>query len=357
LIAGNYSNNFQYVPEWLWDRHISPTEFVLYMALRSFSYPTGPTIDMLAAKTGFDSAVVEDTVRSLHAVGLAEPCLADEYGESCNDRWVFTYLKYTKNAADRAPVPPPDDVTIEERQRQYEVLSERRKREYYAAHPGAEEADRCRREEFEAEAALFREGIEQANRNLVDPNYVRSPGPINPDIVGMVDAIKYTYYAAGEQLAEMHYKLGELTGLALLDPDANSGLQTTLYRLWEIIHHGTLSNVLDHDNADDIYLAEFENTYSDGREILTKIRVESEMDSEGAREFNRFILGDGATNDFPRGVIYHINPVKPGDDALADPQARPAPTSFEELTKGWLQSVKGERDDDDTQRSDEDETE
>ena len=79
MIAGNYSNNFQYVPEWLWDRHISPTEFFLYTALRSFSYPTGPTIEMLAAKTGFDSAVVEDTVRSLHAAGLAEPCLADEY--------------------------------------------------------------------------------------------------------------------------------------------------------------------------------------------------------------------------------------------------------------------------------------
>ena len=31
------------------------------------------------------------------------------------------------------------------------------------------------------------------------------------------------------------------------------------------------------------------------------------MTDEGAREFNQFILGVGATNDFPRGVIYHIN--------------------------------------------------
>jgi hypothetical protein len=49
MIAGNYSNNFQYVPHWLWDKHISPTEFLLYMALRSFGYPTGPTIDELVA--------------------------------------------------------------------------------------------------------------------------------------------------------------------------------------------------------------------------------------------------------------------------------------------------------------------
>jgi hypothetical protein len=311
LIAGNYSNNFQYVPEWLWDRHISPTEFLLYMALRSFSYPTGPTIDMLAAKTGFDSAVVKETVRSLHEAGLAEPCLTDEYGEPCNDRWVFKYLKYTQNAPDRAPVPVPGDLTMAEILRQYEMLSERRQREYYAAHPEAEEADKRRREGNALQDALYRERIEQQSRNLVDPNYLRSPGPINPNILGMVDTIKYTYYAAVEQLAEMHYKLAELTGLALLDPDANNGLQNTLATLWEILYHGTVSNVRDDDNADDIYFAEFDNTYSDGREILTKIQVESEMESEGAVEFNRFILGDGATDEFPRGVIYHINPVTP----------------------------------------------
>jgi hypothetical protein len=311
MIAGNFSNNFQYVPEWLWDRHISPTEFLLYMALRSFSYPTGPTIDMLAAKTGFDSAVVKETVRRLHEAGLAEPCLTDEYGEPCNDRWVFKYLKYTQNAPDRAPVPAPDNLTAAEILRQSEMLSERRGREYYAAHPEAEEEQRRWREENALRFALIGERVEQESRNLGDPNYLRSPGPINPDILGMVDTIKYTYYAAGEQLAEMQYKLAELTGLALLDPDANDGLQDTLVKLWEIVNHGTLSNVRDEDGADDIYFEEFDNTYSDGREILTKIQVESEMDSEGAVEFNHFILGDGATNDFPRGVIYHISPVIP----------------------------------------------
>src|ERR1700722_3180606 len=116
MIAGNYANNFEFVPTWLWDQSISPTEFVLYMALRSFSYPTGPTIEMLAAKTGFDSTVVEETVRNLHEAGLAERCLTDEYGESCNDRWVFTYLKYTQNALDRAPVPASHNLTMGELQ-------------------------------------------------------------------------------------------------------------------------------------------------------------------------------------------------------------------------------------------------
>jgi hypothetical protein len=310
-IAGNFSNNFQYVPEWLWHKHISPTEFLLYMALRSFSLPTGPTIEMLAAKTGFDSVVVEETVRSLHGVGLAEPCLTDEDGEPCNNRWVFTYLKYTQNAPDRAPVPAPDDLTMAEIQRQWETRYERRTREYYAEHPEEEEAEKRRREDNAVQDALLRERIEQESRNLVDPNYLRSPGPINPDVLGVVDEIKYMYYAAGEQLAEMQYKLAELTGLALLDPDANGDLQNTLVKLWEIIYHGTLSNVRHDADADDVYFEEFDNTYSDGREILTKIRIESEMDSEGALDFNRFVHGDGATEDFPRGVIYQINPVNP----------------------------------------------
>jgi hypothetical protein len=34
-IAGNYSNNFQYVPEWLWDKDLTPADFLMYMALRS----------------------------------------------------------------------------------------------------------------------------------------------------------------------------------------------------------------------------------------------------------------------------------------------------------------------------------
>jgi hypothetical protein len=73
---------------------------------------------------------------------------------------------------------------------------------------------------------------------------------------------------------------------------------------------GLLPNAAGEQLAD-IYFDEFDNTYSDGREILTKIRVESGVDSEGALNFNRFIHGDGATQEFPRGVIYHINPVTP----------------------------------------------
>lgn len=51
------------------------------MALRSFSYPTGPTVEMLVEKTGFDPGVVQKTLWRLHAADLAERCVEDEFGE------------------------------------------------------------------------------------------------------------------------------------------------------------------------------------------------------------------------------------------------------------------------------------
>jgi hypothetical protein len=112
-IAGNYGNNFQYAPEWLWDKHLAPTDFVMYMALRSFFYPTGPTVDMLAEKTGWTPGDVQKSLWRLHHAELAERCLKDEYGEPCDDRWRFVYYKYVKDAPDQAPPPSLDKLDRE----------------------------------------------------------------------------------------------------------------------------------------------------------------------------------------------------------------------------------------------------
>ena len=102
VIAGNYANNFQYAPEWLWEKNLTPTEFMTYMALRYFSYPTGPTVAMLVDKTGFDTAVIEETLHSLLERELVEPCVEDEFGQPADDRWRFCYYKYVKDAPDQA---------------------------------------------------------------------------------------------------------------------------------------------------------------------------------------------------------------------------------------------------------------
>ncbi|WP_131810000.1 hypothetical protein [Mycolicibacterium fortuitum] len=313
MIAGNFSNNFQYVPEWLWDKHISPVQFTVYMALRSFSYPTGPTIEMLSAKIGFEPEIVLETVQSLNRAGLAEPCPTDEYGQPCDDRWRFCYLKYNRDASDRAPVPAPDNIKLEDRLKQFEAQSKERKEAFYAANPGAKEADERRRLEDAELRAADQKRREDQQRNLLDPNYLRTGGPINPDICGMVDAVKHLCWSAMASISDMQYKLAELTGLALLDPDANSALQEQLCQLAEDVDRATISNVVDRDELeahDFLYEEEFSNTYSDGREITVKIGIENEMDTPEAKD-NRFILESFAVLAFPRGVVYHINPVAP----------------------------------------------
>jgi hypothetical protein len=320
MIAGNYTNNFQYVPEWLWDKHISSTEFLLYMALRSFSYPTGPTIEMLAAKTGFDPAAVLETVLRLEKADLAEPCPTDEYGEPCDNRWRFCYLKYSKDAADRAPAPPPRNLMPEEIRHQFEVTMAKDQEAYYAAHPGAKEAGQRGRQENAEWAAAERKQWEQQEQNLRDPNYLRSGGPINPDIRGMVDRIKHLYWTAMADISSIQYRLGDLAGLALLDPDANHTLQNDLSELADAIWSATVSNVVDRAEVkaeDYLYEQEFENTYFDGREIAIRIHVENELDAAKAAHTGA-ILESFAVLEFPRGVIYHINPVDP-------PRLRPSP--------------------------------
>jgi hypothetical protein len=312
MITGNYGNNFQYVPEWLWDKHISPVQLTVYMALRSFSYPTGPTIEMLSAKTGFDTGVVLETVQSLDRAGLAEPCATDEYGAPCDDRWRFCYLKYTKDAPDRAPTPAPDNVEPEDRFKQSLAQSMKREEAYYGANPGAKEAaERRKREDADWRAAEQKQW--EAQQNLHDPNYLRTGGPINPDICGMVDTIKHLYWVAMANISDVQHKLAELTSLALLDPDANWMLQDQLSQLADDVERATVSNVVDRDELeahDFLYEEEFFNTYADGREIVIKIGIENEMDLPGA-ENNRFIHESPAALAFPRGVIYHINPVTP----------------------------------------------
>jgi len=56
---------------------------------------------------------------------------------------------------------------------------------------------------------------------------------------------------------------------------------------------------------DYLYEEEFWNTFTDGREIAIRIKVEEE------RHVGAPILESPATIEFPHGTIYHINPVTP----------------------------------------------
>ena len=89
-------------------------------------------------------------------------------------------------------------------------------------------------------------------------------------------------------------------------------LQDSLFQIWEALYTATLCAVRDED-TDDCTWDEADNTYSDGRQVMVQVRIEPEETSEIHWEHNRFMLGDGAPNEHPRGTIFGISPVNPND--------------------------------------------
>jgi hypothetical protein len=55
-----------------------------------------------------------------------------------------------------------------------------------------------------------------------------APAPLNTDLNGVIDHIKWMYFAQSHGLAWLHYRLAELTGTGKLDPEANWELQYQL---------------------------------------------------------------------------------------------------------------------------------
>jgi hypothetical protein len=139
--------------------------------------------------------------------------------------------------------------------------------------------------------------------------------------------------------AATHYRLGELAGTGRLDADESMSLQENLFYIWEALYAGTLCAVRDED-TDDCTWDETDNTYSDGRQVMIQIRIEPEETSDFNWQHNRFMLGDGAVAEHPRGTICYISPLNPeGDQAVGDsPQGRLS-TDFEALRKRLRQAA------------------
>jgi len=178
-------------------------------------------------------------------------------------------------------------------------------------------------------------------------------GPVNPDVHAIADQAKHEFAVATQILAETQYRLGELAGLGLLDPDESMSLQVNLFRVWEHLYFGTLCAVRDED-TDDPNWYEGDNTYSDGRPVRIKIRIEPEEDSDFSWEHNRFTLGDGAVAEHPLGTICYICPIDPAGEIFRDAQR--TATNFEELRRMLLEGATGPGDDGDSEPSDGDQT-
>lgn len=137
---------------------------------------------------------------------------------------------------------------------------------------------------------------------------------VNPNVHDIADKIKHEHV--------------RVTGLLHADEALN--LQDELFLIWENVCAATLFAVVPDDadwEGDWDTLAEGWNTYSDGRTVVTRIRIEppphTDPNSARNQQDNTYLhLCD--TGD--EGVIYCVAQPNPADDELVDDAPRqPAP--------------------------------
>jgi hypothetical protein len=162
------------------------------------------------------------------------------------------------------------------------------------------------------------------------------PPPVNPDVNDIADRAKYAYAAGTKVLAALHYRLAELARSDRINPDESISLQCQLQRVWEALYYGTTCAVRDED-TDDSTWDEADNTYSDGRQVMIQTRIEPHEQSDFCWEHNRFVLGDGAVNEYPLGTVSYILPIDPREDRIPESRPHELPTNYEDLRLRLLQ--------------------
>jgi hypothetical protein len=138
--------------------------------------------------------------------------------------------------------------------------------------------------------------------------------PVNPDVNHIADQAKHCYEQVTQRLAITQFRLAELAGTGRLDPVESMQLQRNLFHIWQTLYFGTVCAVR-HWNTDDWSEDGADNTYSDGREVKTRARFAPAETAEACWEHSPFLLGLGAVNDYPRGAIFRIAPLRPDGQA------------------------------------------
>jgi hypothetical protein len=138
----------------------------------------------------------------------------------------------------------------------------------------------------------------------------RTYPPVNPYVHEIADQAKRAFAEGSQIISVLQYRLAELAGIGQLDREESMDLQGGLVELYEVLYRGTLCAVRDWTTSDWTW-DEADNTYSDGRQVINQVRIEPWEHSDDCWEHNRFMLGDGAPNEFPLGTISYISPRYP----------------------------------------------
>jgi hypothetical protein len=156
---------------------------------------------------------------------------------------------------------------------------------------------------------------------------------VNPNVHDIADRAKHAYAEATQLLAATHYRLAELAGIGRLDPDESISLQEDLVSIWVSLGSGTVDAVRDMGTHHSTW-EEDGNTYSDGRTVMTQVRIEPREISESCWR-NRFVVVGGAVLAHPQGTICCISHPDPKDDQVAvDAPSRRGPLG--RVARAWL---------------------
>ena len=144
----------------------------------------------------------------------------------------------------------------------------------------------------------------------------------------IADRAKHGYAVGTRLLAAVQYRLAALAGTGRLDPEESMRLQLVLDDVWSALYSGTVRAVREEDTDDDTW-GEADNIYSDGRTVMTQIRIEPREESDFKWKHNPYTLEEGAVREHPRGTICHISPRPPqGDRDVAAASQSDLPTEF-----------------------------
>jgi len=152
--------------------------------------------------------------------------------------------------------------------------------------------------------------------------------PPNTDLNGLIDHLKWLYFAQSQPLAWLHYRLAELAGTGKLDSKANWELQHELVEMSQAIWDQTHIFL----ERNDYVPADQEGIYCDGVEIIQKFpATQEERDGERAAwPFSHLLRnGDGATNDYPRRTRFWLRDPFDRSSDCPDPKDLPTITGRE----------------------------
>ena len=151
---------------------------------------------------------------------------------------------------------------------------------------------------------------EELEGGWCDPFIQRMPPPRREDlnVDDVTDLVKYVYAGLSKAIAELQFQLAELAGTGKLDLQANKDLLQFGWclRTWEFLYCNTTARVRREHDTNDWDWDRFDNTYSNGVQVMSRVDVEPCEIADDLGDFNEYLCGDGPIQEYPRIGIYHI---------------------------------------------------